>query len=97
MLIDLKADLDKERTNKSTAPQPQSTPERSRTRESTPFTPNSPPQFESGKDIPVENLEAYFASLMKGGRAGSSSVSNSPRVLSGSSPRPGARNPDKDG
>jgi len=68
------------------APTAQSTPERNRTRESTPFSPNSPPQFESGKDIPVENLEAYFASLMKGGRGGSASVTNSPRVTS--SPRP---------
>jgi len=54
----------------------QSTPDRQRTRETTPFTPISPPQFEAGKDIPVENLEAYFASLVKGGRS-----SNSPRAV----------------
>ncbi|PNS17985.1 hypothetical protein CAC42_3944 [Sphaceloma murrayae] len=53
------------------------TPERARTRETTPYTPGSPPQFEPGKDIPTENLEAYFASLIKG-RGGS--VQNSPRV-----------------
>ncbi|KAF4548281.1 Hypothetical protein D9617_29g006570 [Elsinoe fawcettii] len=67
----------KERTKQGSG-QAQGTPERTRTRESTPFTPGSPPSFEAGKDIPVENLEAYFASLMKGGRGGS--VQNSPRV-----------------
>ncbi|KAG8625010.1 hypothetical protein KVT40_006761 [Elsinoe batatas] len=69
----------KERTKQGSG-QAQGTPERTRTRESTPFTPGSPPSFEAGKDIPVENLEAYFASLMKGGRGGS--VQNSPRVAS---------------
>ncbi|PSK42530.1 hypothetical protein B9Z65_4444 [Elsinoe australis] len=69
----------KARTKQDTT-QAQGTPERTRTRESTPYTPGSPPQFEAGKDIPVENLEAYFASLMKGGRGGS--VQNSPRVQS---------------
>jgi len=77
---------DKEQERTKPVPTAQSTPERSKTRESTPFTPNSPPQFENGKDIPVENLEAYFASLMKGGRGGSASATNSPRVAS--SPRP---------
>jgi len=77
---------DKEQERTKPVPTAQSTPERSKTRESTPFTPNSPPQFENGKDIPVENLEAYFASLMKGGRGGSASATNSPRVTS--SPRP---------
>ncbi|KAH0262177.1 hypothetical protein KCU91_g13572, partial [Aureobasidium melanogenum] len=52
---------------------------------STPFSPQSPPPPSSSsttqdvaKDLPTENLEAYFASLMKGGR-GANSAQNSPR------------------
>ncbi|GAM82709.1 hypothetical protein ANO11243_006930 [Dothideomycetidae sp. 11243] len=86
----------KERTKAAAAPA-QGTPDRPRsTRESTPFTPGSPPTFEPGKDIPVENLEAYFASLIKGGR----SAANSPRAAMGS-PRVGSargsQEPGKDG
>ncbi|KAI4765592.1 hypothetical protein E4T52_09282 [Aureobasidium sp. EXF-3400] len=51
----------------------------------TPFSPQSPaPASSNGttqdtaKDLPTENLEAYFASLMKGGR-GANSAQNSPR------------------
>ncbi|KAI4720353.1 hypothetical protein E4T48_03402 [Aureobasidium sp. EXF-10727] len=51
----------------------------------TPFSPQSPPPPSSSgatqdtsKDLPTENLEAYFASLMKGGR-GANSAQNSPR------------------
>ncbi|KAK6003899.1 hypothetical protein QM012_008749 [Aureobasidium pullulans] len=51
----------------------------------TPFSPQSPPPASSNnttqdvaKDLPTENLEAYFASLMKGGR-GANSAQNSPR------------------
>ncbi|KAI4841100.1 hypothetical protein E4T45_09493 [Aureobasidium sp. EXF-8846] len=51
----------------------------------TPFSPQSPTPATShgasqdtAKDLPTENLEAYFASLMKGGR-GTNSVQNSPR------------------
>lgn len=49
----------------------------------TPFSPQSPPPASSSgaqdaaKDLPTENLEAYFASLMKGGRG--ASAANSPR------------------
>ncbi|THX87081.1 hypothetical protein D6D05_02291 [Aureobasidium pullulans] len=47
---------------------------------STPFSPQSPSSSnaqDSSKDLPTENLEAYFASLMKGGRG--ASAQNSPR------------------
>jgi len=51
----------------------------------TPFSPQSPAPASSNsatqdvaKDLPTENLEAYFASLMKGGR-GANSAQNSPR------------------
>ncbi|KAI5203492.1 hypothetical protein AUEXF2481DRAFT_1539 [Aureobasidium subglaciale EXF-2481] len=53
----------------------------------TPFSPQSPQQPSSSgtttqdvaKDLPTENLEAYFASLMKGGRGSTNSAQNSPR------------------
>ncbi|GAB7356956.1 hypothetical protein MBLNU459_g7798t1 [Dothideomycetes sp. NU459] len=68
-----------------------STPDRGRsTRETTPFSPETPSgagnsnAAGSKADIPTENLEAYFASLMKGGRGGAASAANSPRPSRGS-------------